>query len=240
MNPAVDPSLALEALRRILLECDPNQDPCPLRTTDVSEEWGTNEFGNLVRTSDRRVVTHGPCRRPKGHEGACSERRPTIVWPGHEVLSALVHEVMVLREYATFAQTTLRSQESELRKWRTSDVGGERLASMREQYERSNPREVASKVAYIAALTHALGHAQEEIAVLRAAASAWSPVTDAVLEQIRTHAAPILLRNAWSILGQFSGVQVSAENGTTWFIDDALYDGDDEPTHWIALPPVSR
>jgi hypothetical protein len=123
------------------------------------------------------------------------------------------------------------SQQIEPRKWRQPDVDGERLAAMRLQVERSDSRETASKVAYITALEHALGHA---------------PAWRAIAEEMPLKVGTVLLGNTHGVLGQFSGVTCHAAAtantrpwaGATWFIDDALYDGDDDPTHWIAIPAV--
>ena len=46
----------------------------------------------------------------------------------------------------------------------------------------------------------------------------------------------ILLCNAHGVLGIFSGYN-NDEGEDHWFIDDAYYDGDDPPTHWLVVPP---
>ena len=178
-----------------------------------------------------------PCTRHAGHSGACSDTPRDIGWPGHAVLDALVEEVVALRaaasslqevradlqEIVTDQERRAVSQEAELRKWRQPDADGARLAAVRAQYERSDSRDTASKVVYITALEHALGHAP-----------AWRAIADEMPPRNGT----ILLGNQHGVLGRFSGVTVHPEQGVTWFIDDSLYDGDDDPTHWIAIPAV--
>lgn len=57
------------------------------------------------------------------------------------------------------------------------------------------------------------------------------------IEQIREVAKKriVVLVGMGQSLGQFSGY-THDEHGGTWFINDALYDGDIEPDHWIGLP----
>lgn len=239
-DPAGRPDIALEALRTILRECDPARARCPLL---VTHQYG----GSGVHLGTRRA----PCVLPAGHTRACSDIPRDIGWPGYDVLDALVEEVITLRAAAKELQKIHEdlqeivadqgrlalSQETELRKWRRPDAGGERLAAMRAQHERSDPREIAPKVAYITALEHALGHVQDGVA---------NPAWRAIADEMPPKTGTVLLGNAYGVLGQFSGVTchsaATANNrpwaGATWFIDDALYDGDDDPTHWIAIPAV--
>lgn len=133
-----------------------------------------------------------PVRRARR---ACSDTLRDIGWPGHAVLSALVEEVITLRAAAKELQKIhedlqeivadqgrlARSQESELRKWRTPGTDAS-LAWMREQYERSDARETGSKVAYINALTHALVHAREALVHAREEVAAMElPKSDSIL-----------------------------------------------------------
>lgn len=234
--------VALDALCAVLRECDPDGARCPLR---VTHQHGGSGLG--------LVTTHAPCVRSEGHTGACSDTFRDIGRPGHAVLSALVEEVATLRESCEelgdsegALRYALESRDRELRKWRFPDVDGERLKFAHQQYRMSGSREVASKVVYITALLHALGHVNLELETLRTdlgRAPAWRAIADEMPPKVGT----ILLGNKHGVLGRFSGVTCHAAAtandrpwaGATWFIDDALYDGDDDPTHWIAIPAVS-
>ena len=47
----------------------------------------------------------------------------------------------------------------------------------------------------------------------------------------------ILLANGRDVMGLYSGVRRD-KHGTTWFIDDAFYDGDEDPEFFLVLPPL--
>lgn len=67
--------------------------------------------------------------------------------------------------------------------------------------------------------------------------NAWRPIAELLLQN--PPEGDIVLSDGWGVMGMFSGVKID-ENGTTWFIDDALFDGDSDPEFFFVLPPIPR
>ena len=67
----------------------------------------------------------------------------------------------------------------------------------------------------------------------------WIPIATAHPRYVEVPpGSAILLANASGVLGVGSVYGDDPENGETWLINDAIYDGENVPTHWLLLPPV--
>ena len=47
----------------------------------------------------------------------------------------------------------------------------------------------------------------------------------------------MLLGNMWGVMGEYTNYY-NDKGVDRWFIDDAYYDGDEPPTHWLIVPHV--
>lgn len=61
----------------------------------------------------------------------------------------------------------------------------------------------------------------------------WQPIADLPEKP----EGDVVLSNGRDVMGLYSGVKRD-QHGTTWFIDDALYDGDNDPLYFLVLPPI--
>lgn len=70
----------------------------------------------------------------------------------------------------------------------------------------------------------------------------WLPISQfpADYKALRARGMQFLLAIDTRIIGVFSGVKYPTETDdwTSWWVDDAFYDGDEDPTQFLVLPPV--